>query len=185
MAQRLAISRSQLLKHPPVQSGIDPSCARASRVMRESARGHERDLFGSTFERLSDRPAQLVAAPPARHRWKIGVDMQRNDGDIQLRCDLHHRSRKGMANSPCRFSKRFEFSTLRDFESLTTQRIKKIMGQCGMTAKRNMVLILPLVDQRDVDRAVNLGAGRSEEHTSELQSLAYLVCRLLLEKKKK
>src|SRR2546425_7770293 len=28
-------------------------------------------------------------------------------------------------------------------------------------------------------------AVRSEEHTSELQSLAYLVCRLLLEKKKK
>src|SRR2546425_1925549 len=34
----------------------------------------------------------------------------------------------------------------------------------------------------------NLGQNvvvRSEEHTSELQSLAYLVCRLLLEKKKK
>src|SRR3989441_3017691 len=30
-----------------------------------------------------------------------------------------------------------------------------------------------------------LQKGRSEEHTSELQSLAYLVCRLLLEKKKK
>src|SRR2546425_6579910 len=28
-------------------------------------------------------------------------------------------------------------------------------------------------------------AERSEEHTSELQSLAYLVCRLLLEKKKR
>src|SRR3989441_8581686 len=28
------------------------------------------------------------------------------------------------------------------------------------------------------------GIKRSEEHTSELQSLAYLVCRLLLEKKK-
>src|SRR2546425_5959586 len=28
------------------------------------------------------------------------------------------------------------------------------------------------------------GLWRSEEHTSELQSLAYLVCRLLLEKKK-
>src|SRR3989441_4934562 len=28
-------------------------------------------------------------------------------------------------------------------------------------------------------------AHRSEEHTSELQSLAYLVCRLLLEKKKR
>src|SRR2546425_6750689 len=34
------------------------------------------------------------------------------------------------------------------------------------------------------DRPPPRGA-RSEEHTSELQSLAYLVCRLLLEKKKK
>src|SRR3712207_8700894 len=30
-----------------------------------------------------------------------------------------------------------------------------------------------------------LARGRSEEHTSELQSRQYLVCRLLLEKKKK
>src|SRR2546425_3933644 len=30
-----------------------------------------------------------------------------------------------------------------------------------------------------------LALERSEEHTSELQSLAYLVCRLLLEKKKR
>src|SRR3989449_7621916 len=30
-----------------------------------------------------------------------------------------------------------------------------------------------------------LGASRSEEHTSELQSRLHLVCRLLLEKKKK
>src|SRR2546425_7589192 len=30
-----------------------------------------------------------------------------------------------------------------------------------------------------------LAPARSEEHTSELQSLAYLVCRLLLEKKNK
>src|SRR2546425_4428956 len=35
-------------------------------------------------------------------------------------------------------------------------------------------------------RADRIGdMARSEEHTSELQSLAYLVCRLLLEKKKK
>src|SRR2546425_6591092 len=38
----------------------------------------------------------------------------------------------------------------------------------------------------DADRpAIAAGLARSEEHTSELQSLAYLVCRLLLEKKKK
>src|SRR5687767_15703646 len=33
------------------------------------------------------------------------------------------------------------------------------------------------------DERPRVGGGRSEEHTSELQSLAYLVCRLLLEKK--
>src|SRR3712207_8200160 len=32
--------------------------------------------------------------------------------------------------------------------------------------------------------APRAGLGRSEEHTSELQSRQYLVCRLLLEKKK-
>src|SRR5262245_57252787 len=37
--------------------------------------------------------------------------------------------------------------------------------------------------QRDVERATT--QLRSEEHTSELQSLRHLVCRLLLEKKKK
>src|SRR5205823_14696737 len=34
------------------------------------------------------------------------------------------------------------------------------------------------------DEFIERHTARSEEHTSELQSLAYLVCRLLLEKKK-
>src|SRR3712207_7695239 len=38
-------------------------------------------------------------------------------------------------------------------------------------------LLQPLADAE--------GSARSEEHTSELQSRQYLVCRLLLEKKKK
>src|SRR3712207_8856917 len=45
-----------------------------------------------------------------------------------------------------------------------------------------------LPDAADIVRNVSLfpiNAGRSEEHTSELQSRQYLVCRLLLEKKKK
>src|SRR2546425_5075053 len=41
-----------------------------------------------------------------------------------------------------------------------------------------------MVEVTGVDFAARQVA-RSEEHTSELQSLAYLVCRLLLEKKKK
>src|SRR3712207_7026747 len=38
---------------------------------------------------------------------------------------------------------------------------------------------------RLVGRLPKIRAARSEEHTSELQSRQYLVCRLLLEKKKK
>src|SRR5439155_25584462 len=42
-------------------------------------------------------------------------------------------------------------------------------------------------DQRRLERGRGIAAGkkRSEEHTSELQSRGHLVCRLLLEKKKK
>src|SRR2546425_7260302 len=39
--------------------------------------------------------------------------------------------------------------------------------------------------EMSISETVALRGRRSEEHTSELQSLAYLVCRLLLEKKKK
>src|SRR5258707_6330276 len=41
------------------------------------------------------------------------------------------------------------------------------------------------IDLTDPDIRLLDRCGRSEEHTSELQSRQYLVCRLLLEKKKK
>src|SRR5258705_7256044 len=41
-----------------------------------------------------------------------------------------------------------------------------------------------VIRKRIVSRhVIELAGGRSEEHTSELQSLRHLVCRLLLEKK--
>src|SRR2546425_8295547 len=42
-----------------------------------------------------------------------------------------------------------------------------------------------LAEAEEADGIGVVPVARSEEHTSELQSLAYLVCRLLLEKKKK
>src|SRR2546422_8200613 len=48
--------------------------------------------------------------------------------------------------------------------------------------------LLDVVEERDVLGIVEVVDGeqpRSEEHTSELQSRLHLVCRLLLEKKKK
>src|SRR2546425_4421574 len=50
-------------------------------------------------------------------------------------------------------------------------------------AERDRTLGLPAV--KELKLVCDLEGQRSEEHTSELQSLAYLVCRLLLEKKKK
>src|SRR5688572_32573507 len=53
---------------------------------------------------------------------------------------------------------------------------------------RAVSAIVPLVcalHPRTQANIASFGLGRSEEHTSELQSQSNLVCRLLLEKKKK
>src|SRR3712207_8427142 len=56
--------------------------------------------------------------------------------------------------------------------------IKRLVG-LALTVKA------PPGDNLTIHGALNMAqAGRSEEHTSELQSRQYLVCRLLLEKKK-
>src|SRR5258708_27199318 len=56
------------------------------------------------------------------------------------------------------------------------------------SANRDLIKRLPHRFDRHLIRLVCIalthGVGRSEEHTSELQSPDHLVCRLLLEKKK-
>src|SRR3712207_8406474 len=63
-----------------------------------------------------------------------------------------------------------------------------LLQQCGdllrvgaVALERGLVELLELRDERRIQHGEGL---RSEEHTSELQSRQYLVCRLLLEKKK-
>src|SRR5205085_6505196 len=52
----------------------------------------------------------------------------------------------------------------------------------GQLQRRHVVVAL--ADGAVERHALGVAAGRSEEHTSELQSQSNLVCRLLLEKKK-
>src|SRR2546425_9461269 len=52
-------------------------------------------------------------------------------------------------------------------------------------AVHNGIPLASGLGSRPLASGIPLCTARSEEHTSELQSLAYLVCRLLLEKKKK
>src|SRR5260221_5796375 len=60
---------------------------------------------------------------------------------------------------------------------------------CDASALRGAVLGAPPFEPVTANRGSavcrSASAGRSEEHTSELQSHSDLVCRLLLEKKKK
>src|SRR3712207_8492339 len=53
------------------------------------------------------------------------------------------------------------------------------------TVVRMLGHLARVLEQVAADADVRLSRLRSEEHTSELQSRQYLVCRLLLEKKKK
>src|SRR5205814_3263794 len=56
----------------------------------------------------------------------------------------------------------------------------------GVVLPRSAAWLVPkFATNRDVSQAARISApARSEEHTSELQSLRHLVCRLLREKKK-
>src|SRR2546425_13147833 len=73
-------------------------------------------------------------------------------------------------------------------DSITTDHISPA-GSIRKTSPAGQHLIGHGVKPEDFNsygaRRGNHEVMRSEEHTSELQSLAYLVCRLLLEKKKK
>src|SRR2546430_5614485 len=85
-------------------------------------------------------------------------------------------------------------STLFPYTTLFRSRDEVVVGadllQLPERLEQRVAVPQPdVVDGRPVGPDVPLGepglAGRSEEHTSELQSQSNLVCRLLLEKKKK
>src|SRR2546425_7966699 len=73
-------------------------------------------------------------------------------------------------------------STLFPYTTLFRSIVGRLVSPSGETLAPRSTR-LTSVTLRD-SQSVTL-VNRSEEHTSELQSLAYLVCRLLLEKKKK
>src|SRR5687767_15519685 len=68
--------------------------------------------------------------------------------------------------------------------------VVRLVLNAGVEVDLDRLGLEPLQVERDTHPEcrqrppVGVDLHRSEEHTSELQSLAYLVCRLLLEKKK-
>src|SRR3712207_8649947 len=79
----------------------------------------------------------------------------------------------------------FPYTTL--FRSLLRAADRALRTYAWLSAAERVEAALALLDEQGGD-AAELGwlcvrLARSEEHTSELQSRQYLVCRLLLEKK--
>src|SRR5688572_31780581 len=83
----------------------------------------------------------------------------------------------------------FPYTTL--FRSLSAQRVREAVRALFDTGffqdveiRRDGNTLIVVVNERPTIESFEV-KGRSEEHTSELQSQSNLVCRLLLEKKKK
>src|SRR5205823_13100559 len=80
-------------------------------------------------------------------------------------------------------------SDLRTVSGVTLRNVRRILRvfhtqRASMAARIALRHSGPAEDVRASSIPASTADERSEEHTSELQSLAYLVCRLLLEKKK-
>src|SRR3712207_6920769 len=81
----------------------------------------------------------------------------------------------------------FPYTTLfRSWEAYAARaKVQHDLGHYELAISDLTVVIENTPDVSVQAAAYNNRAYRSEEHTSELQSRQYLVCRLLLEKKKK
>src|SRR3712207_8658901 len=78
---------------------------------------------------------------------------------------------------------------IKAMEGTATTQVRIGMGEFSIEVQRDGAAFTTSVVQLAAPAAASAGsaapaAARSEEHTSELQSRQYLVCRLLLEKKK-
>src|SRR2546425_5070852 len=93
-----------------------------------------------------------------------------------LRCSFHSPAERALHGAVRHENNVFRFE----------HRIRSLPRQDLPQVNRSFLSFSALLIRTDDARfALRGGPSRSEEHTSELQSLAYLVCRLLLEKKKK
>src|SRR3989442_11538581 len=77
----------------------------------------------------------------------------------------------------------FPYTTL--FRSIAPRQVSSCEGQMAVATPEPGVCLPHEYKLAMRASAHRMGPPRSEEHTSELQSRPHLVCRLLLEKKKK
>src|SRR2546425_9714042 len=82
----------------------------------------------------------------------------------------------------------FPYTTLFRSVRLLKDQVRRAQAELGTNPNPEIARLLRRLERGERPAFLAQTAPlpeRSEEHTSELQSLAYLVCRLLLEKKKR
>src|SRR6266487_6283756 len=127
-----------------------------------------------------------VVADPVAVKRRIGVVTQNNTLDMQLTVAENLEFRSRFFGLSLREASR-RADQLPEVFGLADRRRAMSTDLSGGQAKR-LLIARALVHRPDVLFLDEPTAGldpRSEEHTSELQSPVHLVCRLLLEKKKK
>src|SRR2546425_4379731 len=147
--------------------------ARARWLVRE---GRVRDAQ-SAYDEL------LAAKPELKAGWAEYFELLRANGRGEEALQLADRVRATFGETGFSF-------TVRGAALTELGRYPEALGELerAVEADPDLALVwheLGYAAYKLGDRNRALLALRSEEHTSELQSLAYLVCRLLLEKKKK
>src|SRR2546425_6473217 len=150
---------------------------------------------GAELEALYQRVAQLKALParrPARDRWPAVRD-------AVLAERRRRRERWGVSGLAAAAAlagllvfrpfwtkpvDAAELARVKQQSATLEQQLGRYDPDGRVTSGRSAALAAALEDRIAVidGELAQLGPSRSEEHTSELQSLAYLVCRLLLEK---
>src|SRR5687767_52109 len=138
--------------------------------------------LGSTDALLRQRSAEALARLAATEHRKLieGYQLQEKNKEVRLALDwaLYRMGRSE--------------ALYRVVKDLDSGRQDQAIGYLAELESPD--LLYPFLKRQTNAARVNagllkalarIGDARSEEHTSELQSLAYLVCRLLLEKKKK
>src|SRR6266404_9103780 len=131
------------------------------------------------------RPPLGVSSPTIRRAM---VDLPQPDSPTSAR--VSPRRTSSVTPSTARSSLLPSPSSMRSSQGRETSKSRETASTLSNGARMQPAGGLALFSRHQLGTRAQaaleaLGAARSEEHTSELQSLAYLVCRLLLEKKKK
>src|SRR2546422_1425342 len=109
----------------------------------------------------------------------IGIDLGTTNSCVAV---MEGKAAKVIENSEGRNTTPSIVAFTDDGERLVGQPAKR---QAVTNPERTFFAVKRLIGRRYDDPMVEKDKKRSEEHTSELQSRLHLVCRLLLEKKKK